>query len=105
MASLLDPLTPDQQRLVDFVAAAYVHDGGQWPIFDYLDALFDAEHKDAWEVLYSLPRIGAWHYGPAWWVGLNQPTLRPSPEQEIELTIVGMHHSATLRDSVGVFLL
>jgi hypothetical protein len=103
--NLLDPLTPDQQALVDLVAEAYaLDDDGRWPIFDYVEAKFDAQHKDAWEVLYSLPRIGRWQYGPAWWVGMNHPTMRPSPETEIELTIVGMWHSPTLRDSVAIFL-
>jgi hypothetical protein len=102
-ARLLDPLTPDQQKLVDLVADAFLVDEGKWPFFDYLEGKFDEEHKDAWEVLYSLPRVGAWNYGLAWWVGINQPFLRPSAEQEIELTIVGMHHSPYLQEYVGVF--
>ena len=77
MPGLLDPLTPDQQRLVDLVAEAFAIDG-EWPIFDYLEAKFDQEHKDAWETLYSLPRVGRWNYGAAWWVGMNQPFQRPA---------------------------
>lgn len=104
MAELLDPLTPDQQRLVDLVAEAYEAEGGQWPIFDYLEATFDARHEDAWDILYGLPRRGQWGYGPAWWVGANQLSQKPAAEAEIELTILGMHHSSTLKDRVPIFL-
>jgi hypothetical protein len=104
MSRLLDPLTPDQQWLVDLVAEAYINDGGQWPIFDYLEATFDAKHKVAWEALYTLPWMGQWHYGAAWWVGMNVPDAKPSAEAEIELTILGMHRSASLQDRVPIFL-
>jgi hypothetical protein len=104
MQGLLDPLTPEQQWLVDSVAEAYVIDDGKWPIFDYLEAKFDAEHKDAWATLYSLPRFGQWHYSSAWWDGINQPHMKPSAEAEIELTILGMHHSSILDDRVPIFL-
>ena len=104
MAGLLDPLTPEQQWLVDLVAEAYLIDDGKWPIFDYLEAKFDAEHKDAWATLYSLPRFGQWHYAVAWWDGINQPHMKPAAEAEIELTILGMHHSAILDDRVSIFL-
>jgi hypothetical protein len=102
MPSVVDPLTPDQQWLVDLVADAFLLDGA-WPFFDYLEGRFDHVHKDAWAALYGLPRIGRWSYGPAWWVGINVPSMRPSPEVEIELTVLGMHHSASMKDLVPVF--
>jgi hypothetical protein len=102
VAGLLDQLEPDQQWLVDLVAEGYDADG-HWPIFDYLEGKFDSQRKDAWETLYSLPRVGQWTYGPAWWVGMNQP-FKPAPQAEIELTILGMHHSSLLKDQVPIFL-
>lgn len=57
MAGLLDPLTPDQQTLVDLVAEAFTLDD-EWPVFDYLEGWFDREDKNAAETLASFPRVG-----------------------------------------------
>lgn len=105
MSRLLDPLTPDQQKLIDLIAEGYIvrNDGG-WPIFDYLEGRFDAEGIDAWETLYSLPRVGRWNYSLVWWDRINQPDFKPQPASEIKLTIVGMHHSEVLRSAVPAFL-
>lgn len=97
-------MTLEQQWLIELVAEAYLAEDGKWPIFDYLEATFDAQRQDAWETLYSLPRTGQWSYGAAWWVGAGQLSQRPAAEAEIELTIVGMHHSRALRDRVPIFL-
>jgi hypothetical protein len=102
MPRLLDLLNVDQQQLVDLVADAFLADEGKWPFFDYLEGRFDQQRKDAWEILYSFPRVGSWHYSATWWIGMNVPN-RPSPEQEVELTIVGMYHSDQLKRYVGLF--
>jgi hypothetical protein len=104
VAGLLDPLEPEQQWLVDLVAEAYLAEDGHWPIFDYLEATADTRHEDAWDTLYRLPRRGQWGYGPAWWVGANQLSQKPAAEAEIELTVLGMHHSSALKDRVPIFL-
>ena len=55
MAGLLDPLTNDQQRLIDLVGEAFSLDGA-WPFFDYLEGAFDQDHKDAGDTLAQFPR-------------------------------------------------
>lgn len=101
MAGLLDPLTSDQQRIIDLVAEALALDN-EWPLFDYLEGTFDRESADAGETLASFPRIGSWAYGAVWWVGVNN-LLKPTPETEVGLTLVGMHHSKVLRPLVDAF--
>jgi hypothetical protein len=96
---LLDPLTPDQTRLISLVAEGFVLDG-EWPIFDALEGELDRDKKDAWEVLHSFPRVGSWSYSAVWWAGINHPTQRPSSQTEIELTLVGMYHSSILDQAV-----
>jgi hypothetical protein len=88
--------------LVDLVSKAYIDDAYEWPIFDYVEAHFDRLRKDAWETIYSLPRVGMWQYGAAWWVG--QSGNKPTAETQIELTVVGMHHSTFLSSRVAPFI-
>jgi hypothetical protein len=101
VASLLEPLTPNQQSLVDAVAEAISLDG-EWPIFDYLEGTFDNEGADAGATLASFSRVGRWNYGAVSWNGMGQMP-KPTLETEIELTVVGMHHSRVLQPLVGVF--
>jgi len=91
VAGLLDPLTPDQQKLVDLVAEAFALDQG-WPVFDYLEGSFDQEDKNAAETLATFPRFGRWNYAAVWWIGMGQVS-QPTTDAEVALTLVGMHHS------------
>jgi hypothetical protein len=100
VSRLLDPLTPEQQKLVDLVAGAF-YDDSEWPIFDYVEGTFDQEKLDATETLASLPSVGRWGYGAVWWIGKGQ--VPPTREIELELTLVGMHHSRVLQPVVAVF--
>ena len=101
MAGLLDPLTENQQRLVDLAAEAFSLDG-EWPVFDYLEGAFDQASEDAAETLASFPRVGNWNYGAAWWDGMGQMS-KPRPETEVALTLVGMYLSKVLSQIVPIF--
>lgn len=101
MSSLLDALTPDQQKLSDLIAEAFALDG-EWPVFDYLQGTFDREDKDATETLASFPRVGRWGYGAVWWVAQGQaPGVTPG--QQVALTVVGIHHTRTLQPFVDLY--
>ena len=101
MAGLLDPLTENQQRLVDLTAEAFSLDS-EWPVFDYLEGAFDQANGDAGDTLASFPRVGHWNYGAARWDGMGQMS-KPRPETEVALTLVGMHHSKALSQLVPMF--
>src|SRR5439155_18141696 len=60
--------------------------------------------RDAWEILRSFPRVGRWGYGPLAWVR-GAPAMKPSPEAEVALTLVGIGQSSRLCDEVGTFFL
>src|SRR5262249_26255146 len=63
------------------------------PFFSYLESKFDSDGKDAWETLYSLPRVGRHAYSTIWWVGQSNPTMRPNPQAEMQLTVLGLARS------------
>jgi hypothetical protein len=94
---LLAPLDAAQRRLVDAVAGAFLTADYQWPFFDYVEGILDDASLDAVEVLQSFPTIGRWGYGAIAWNRNN------SADSEVALTVVGMSHTASLRDYVPVF--
>jgi hypothetical protein len=94
---LLEPLNAAQQRLVDVVADAFLFEEYQWPFFDYVQGVLDDAGLDAVDVLTSFPMIGRWGYGAVAW------NRNDSAESEVALTVVGMSHTAALRDYVPVF--
>lgn len=96
---LLAPLSEEQQRLVDRVAEAFLRSGYQWPFYSYLEWVYDAEGDDAWVILQSFPQLGRFGYGPVWWVR-GSPNVRPGPEAEVALTILGMSHAEQLRPHI-----
>jgi hypothetical protein len=98
---LLDPLTPQQQELIDVVASAFFQDT-EWPVFDYLMGSFDERAENAAEILASFPCFGRWNYGAAWWVGLGQ-VAEPNREQVVGLTVLGAARSQALQGLVSVF--
>ena len=97
--ALLAGLSVEQQRLVDLVADAFVQEEFEWPIFNYVELTFENDGLDAWAVLQSLPQVGRWGYGIVSWVRAA-PGMKPSPETEVALTLVGMSHSSALASSV-----
>jgi hypothetical protein len=94
---LLAPLNAEQQRLVDAIADAFLTEDYQWPFFDYVEGTLDDAGLDALEVLQSFPTIGRWGYGAIAWNRNN------SADSEVALTVVGMSHTASLREYVPVF--
>lgn len=40
---LLAALDSSQQKMLDLIATAFFEEGGQWPVFEYLEVEFDAE--------------------------------------------------------------
>ena len=94
---LLDPLSDQQQRLVDVVAEAFLAEEYQWPFFDYVQGTLDDEALDAIEILQSFPTFSRWGYGAVAW------NRNDSAESEVALTVVGMYHSSGLRQYVPVF--
>lgn len=102
MSELLAPLDGNQQRLVDLIADAFVSCNYEWPVYDYIEGVFDHEGRDAWDVMQTFPEIGRWRYGLLWWVR-GAPNMKPSAESEVALTIVGMSHTNSLREYVNVF--
>jgi hypothetical protein len=99
---LLAPLGSNQQKLIDLVAMTFVEERGQWPVFDYLEAAFDAEGLDATSSLASLPRDASGQYAAAWWPRTSSND-RPLPDARVALTVLGFHQSRdTVRDTVDV---
>jgi hypothetical protein len=94
---LLAPLTPEEQLVVDLLADAFLAEDYQWPFYDYIDGELDQRGLDAIEVLQSFPTIGGWNYGTVSW------NKNDSPEAEVALTVVGISHSAALRDYLPAF--
>lgn len=92
--SLLDPLTPAQQQLVEVVAEGYMAREGDWPLFGYVEGRLDKKRLDAWSVytsFNSLPLLGG-AYSP-----LKLPDGNQQDSCRIGLTVIGAHHSATMR--------
>lgn len=94
---LLEALNAEQQRLVDVVSDGFLAEDFRWPFFDYVEGVLDDEGIDAIEVLPSFPTIGRWGYCAVVWSHHNVA------ESEVALTVVGMSHTAALREYVPVF--
>ena len=99
---LLTGLSPDQQRLVDLVADAFVAEDYEWPMFQYLEWVLDEEKRDAWEILRSFAYVGRWGYGPVAWIR-SSPAMKPTPETEVALTVAGVAQSSRLRAYLETF--
>jgi hypothetical protein len=94
---ILAPLTQTQQFVVDLLAEDFLAEDYQWPVFDHVEGKLDRRDVDPIQVLQSFPTIGGWNYGAIHW------SQNESPEAEVALTVVGMWHSAALRDRVPIF--
>jgi hypothetical protein len=54
---LREPLSDDQLRLLHVIFDPFSQ-SGEWPVWQYVDLMLDAERIDAADVLGSLPRAG-----------------------------------------------
>lgn len=100
-ATLLEPLTDNQQRMVELIAGAFIESRWEWPVFDYIEGLLDREGIDAWTELARLPQQPGSGYGAAWWDRAgNAP---PAPDKPVGLTLLGLHH-AEVREQVSAGL-
>ncbi len=93
MTSLLDPLTEDQQELVEIVAQVFLKHG-RWPIFDYVEKTLDRDRIDANHAIATFPSserlYGGGPYSAVWTTGGGN-------DRTVELTVLGMVHSKSLR--------
>lgn len=89
---LLDPLTTEQQALVEVVGHAFLDDPGKWPYFEYVERALDKADLDAAGILATFPRVG--YYEAVW----CPRSGRPNRDNEVGLTVVGMFHCNALRD-------
>lgn len=87
---LLDPLTDDQQLVVNLVADAFYQCGQQWPKFQYVEAVLDRERLDARSVLATFPVAGTSINYAA--VSCTPRTASLSDDTQVGLTLLGLHH-------------
>lgn len=95
MATVLDPLTPAQQRLVEIVSEVFLREQ-RWPFFAYVEWIMDQEGLDANAVLASFPTsvplYGTGPYRAIW-------TDTGLPDRPVKLTILGIYRSELLHRS------
>src|SRR5438094_7468317 len=90
LKQLLDPLTKEQQFILNVTAEAFFKSGKRWPTYQYVEATLDRERLDARSVLATFPvagtsmRYAAFRCVP-WTGSLNDDT-------KIDLTVLGLHH-------------
>jgi hypothetical protein len=92
MTRLLEPLTADQQKLIELIAETYRTYDGQAPVWEYLELEFDRLQGDARATLDSLPRVGgpahtSRQYGLVWY-----DQRIPANDTRVQLTVAGRHH-------------
>jgi hypothetical protein len=92
MTRLLEPLTADQQKLIELIAETYHTYDGQAPVWEYLELEFDRLQRDARATLDSLPRVGgpahtSRQYGLVWY-----DQRIPANDTRVQLTVAGRHH-------------
>lgn len=66
-ANLLQPLSANQQRMLEVIGTAFAENPWGWPIFDYVEGVLENEGIDAWTELEGLPRDANSGYAAAWW--------------------------------------
>jgi hypothetical protein len=88
---LLDPLTDNQQRMVELMTGAFIENAWEWPLFDYVEGRLDDEGIDAWSELARLPQQPGSGYSAAWWDRAGN--VPPEPEKPVGLTVLGLHHA------------
>lgn len=108
-ARLLEPLTEEQQWVVDVIAHAFWSEGFRWPTFLYVEAEMDTRDIDLREVLSTFPLLG---HQP----GLVYSVLSSLPaaisfneNQQLKLSVLGLWHAGeplrpTARVAVADFI-
>ncbi len=100
-ATLFEPLTDNQQRMVELIVSAFIENAWEWPVFDYIEGRLEQEGIDAWTELPRLPQQAGSGYGAAWWDRAgNAP---PAPDMPVGLTVLGLYH-AEAREQVSAGL-
>ncbi|MFF7545721.1 hypothetical protein ACFZCU_19145 [Streptomyces canus] len=92
MATLTDPLTEEQQLLIDIVWTTFV-EHTRFPNFFYVNYLMRQQGHDAVKVLYSFPVVGndqvSHGYGA---VGWYRQGYTPEADGPVYLTMAGLYH-------------
>ena len=91
-AVLLEPLTSEQQIVVDLVCQAFFSENSNWPKFQYVEWELDRQGLDLRDVLATFPVVGAspgLQYGALGGVGGLQSANETS---EIAATVNGLWH-------------
>lgn len=99
-------LHPDQQKLIDTIWAGY-QQAGEWPIFEYVEAMLDKEGLDVVQVMAGLPAVGHGGLGgPSY--GLVRPPVSqgraPGRSEKLALTVAGLNYVTAASGLVGTFL-
>lgn len=96
MPSLVDPLPPAGQRLVEVVAQGWAAASGRWPVWQYVSMRLHEEGIDATSTLQRLP-TWQYHYRP---VALSALGSVPDLDQSVALTMHGVIQAGGLVSDV-----
>jgi len=105
--ALTNPPDATQQHLIDVVARGFGLAGGQWPIFQYVEAQMDDQFSvEATDLLRNCPRLtfgtSVGSYG--WFRVTGQHPYEPAPEDEVTLSVAGMARSAEVSARADQFV-
>jgi hypothetical protein len=91
-ARLLEPLTEEQQWVVDVIAQAFWNENFTWPTFLYVEAEMDVRGPDLREVLATFPTIGR-PPGVVYSAVSSLPgAVSFNENQELKLSLLGLWH-------------
>lgn len=90
-ATLLEPLTDNQQRMIELIAVAFIENAWEWPVFDYVEGHLDGEGIEEWTELARLPQQAGSGYSAASWDRAGNAA--PRPDTPVGLTVLGLHHA------------
>lgn len=90
---LREPLSDDQLRLLHVIFDPFSQ-SGEWPVWQYVDLMLDADGVDAADALASLPRVGehspvTLNYGLTW---RDNSHMAPQPDSRVTLTVAGLRY-------------
>ena len=90
---LREPLSDDQLRLLHVIFDPFSQ-SGEWPVWQYVDLMLDAERIDAADVPGSLPRAGEHSpvtrsYALTW---RENSHIAPQPDSRVMLTVAGLRY-------------
>ena len=88
-ATLLEPPTASQQRVLDTIAEGFIENDWKWPVSDYVEAQLEGDGIDPWIELERLPRHPVTSYAAAWWP--RGGSVAPGPHEQVGLSVLGFH--------------